>query len=264
MLTGREPLLLALLSFLVTFALTRLYTRLARVRGWGSGSAGGIHLHHMVFGILIVLVSGLLAIAFWPAGSPWRELIGIAFGAGAALTLDEFALWLYLRDVYWCAEGRSSIDATVMGVVLAALLLVGSSPFGISSGGNASRAVVFGMVAFNVGLAVATFLKGKLVLGMISVFVPLVGLIGAVRLAKPRSLWSKRFYRANPRKLARASTRFEASDSRLKRLHERFDDLLGGAPSFPAMAMRMEVIGGRLATRGARPGPPDSDDPGLV
>jgi len=57
--SGKEPLVLCLIAFLVTFALTRLYTRLARKRGWGSGSVGeGIHLHHMVVGIIFILVPG--------------------------------------------------------------------------------------------------------------------------------------------------------------------------------------------------------------
>src|SRR5919198_544439 len=116
-LQGREPLLLLLAAFLITFALTRLYTRLARVHGWGSASTGGIHLHHMVVGIVFVLFSGLVEIAVRPDGLG-RELVAILFGVGAAFTLDEFALWLYLRDVYWSPEGRSSIDATVLGVVL--------------------------------------------------------------------------------------------------------------------------------------------------
>ena len=198
------PLLLCLGAFLITFALTRLYTRLARIYGWGSGSvAGGVHLHHMVVGIVFILVTGLLTVAFFP-GSPWRELLGIFFGIGAALTLDEFALWLYLRDVYWAPEGRSSIDATVMGIVLACLLLVGTAPFGVDGAAHAEmRAVAFGMIAFNVILAVFTFMKGKLLLGMVSVFLPFVGVVGAVRLAKPRSIWAKHVY--GEEKRARAS-----------------------------------------------------------
>jgi len=127
---GREPVLLLLVAFLVTFVLTRAYTRLARVRGWGSGSVGEVHLHHMTIGIVLVLVSGLIAVAVRPVDLG-LDLVAIVFGIGAAFTLDEFALWLYLRDVYWCPEGRSSIDAAVMGVLLAGLLLVGTSPFGI-------------------------------------------------------------------------------------------------------------------------------------
>lgn len=248
----RGPLLLGLLAFLITFSGTRLYTRLARTHGWGSGSVGGVHLHHMVIGILMILVTGLLAVAFWPDGLVWRSVLAVFFGGGAALTLDEFALWLYLRDVYWCEEGRSSIDAMLMGVVVATLLLVSSSPFGVEGEGMPS-AIFFGVVSFNVVVAVLTFLKGKLVLGMVSVFVPFVGIVGAVRLAKPRSLWAKHVYRErSPEKLERARVRFDASRSRYRIVHERIDDLIGGAPSFAHMSM-LEVIGGRLAVK------PDGD-----
>lgn len=232
MLDRRAPLLLGLLAFLVTFACTRLYTRLARTRGWGSGSVGGVHLHHMVIGILLILITGLLAVAFWPDGLVWRSVLGVLFGAGAALTLDEFALWLYLRDVYWCEEGRSSIDATLAGVVLATLLLVGSSPFGLERDEMPS-AIVFGIVAFNMLAAVATFAKGKLFLGMPSVFVPSVGIVGAIRLAKPRSLWAKHVYRPrNPGKLERAQARYEQTASPYRRVHEQLDDVIGGSPTY--------------------------------
>jgi hypothetical protein len=243
--TGREPVLLLLLAFLITFALTRLYTRLARKYGWGSGAVNGVHLHHMVVGIVFILVTGIAEIA-WRPGTPAQELIAIIFGVGAALTLDEFALWLYLRDVYWSAEGRSSIDATVMGVVLAGLLLVGTAPFGVSTDSGEPLAVVFGMVAVNVVLSVVTFMKGKLTLGLISVFVPLVGLFAGVRLAKPGSLWARRFY--GEHKLDAARTRFE-DESWLNRLHLWFDDLVGGAPTLPMMPLRMEVVRGALRLR---------------
>jgi hypothetical protein len=197
----------------------------------------------MVFGIVIVLLSGLLLIALHP-GTPALEILAVAFGIGAALTLDEFALWLYLRDVYWCPEGRSSIDATLMGVLFAALLLVGTSPFGIHGGGE-GRLVAFAMVAFNVILALVTFLKGKLALGMAAVFVPVVGLVGTFRLAKPRSLWAKWFYRSRPAKLERAAARYGES-SQLGRLRAAAEDLLGGAPSFSASMFEPVVRGGCL------------------
>jgi predicted MFS family arabinose efflux permease len=242
---GRGPLVLLLLAFLITFALTRLYTRLARVHGWGSGSAGGIHVHHMVVGILFVLFSGAVEIAARPSGTG-HELLAILFGVGAAFTLDEFALWLYLRDVYWCPEGRSSIDATVVGLLFGALLLAGTSPFGIGGAEGEGRAIAFGMIALNVGLAVVTFLKGKLTTGILAVFLPFVGLVGAVRLAKPRSLWSKWFYSEATRR--RAEHRFLHDHSWLVRAHTRFDDLLGGAPSFAPVPV--ELASGRLAPRG--------------
>ena len=120
---GKEALFLLFLAFLIAFALTRLYTRLARIYGWGIASVGGVHLHHAVPGVVLALVAGLLA--FTPSGvvSPTQELLAIAFGVGAALVLDEWALIFHLDDVYWSQEGRSSIDAMIVGTVLAGLLL---------------------------------------------------------------------------------------------------------------------------------------------
>jgi len=112
------------------------------------------------------------------------------------------------------------------------------------------------MVAVNVALALITFLKGKLALGMLSVFVPLLGLVGALRLAKPMSLWARRFYSSNEVKLMRAERR-HGDDAALRRLRTRFEDVVGGVPNLPmAMGLRMEVVRGRLAVRiepGAEP-----------
>ena len=141
----------------------------------------------MVFGIVIILLSGLVVIAVDPA-SPGREILALALGIGAVLTLDGFALWLYLRDVYWCPEGRSSVDATLMGVLIAALLLIGTCLSGFHGSGGQGRVIAFAMIAFNIAVAFVTFLKGKLALGMASVFIPVIGVVGAVRLVKPRSL----------------------------------------------------------------------------
>jgi hypothetical protein len=234
---SREATALVLAAFLVTFVLTRTYTRLARVRGWGSGSVGGVHLHHIVVGIVLVLVSGLVEIATRPVGVG-QDLVAIAFGVGGALILDEFALSLYLRDVYWSEEGHRSVDASLMGVLLAALLLVGLSPFDAHAGDRVPRLVAFALVAANVGLALATVLKGKLTLGLLAVFVPGVGLIGALRLSKPGSLWAGRFY--DDAKRERARIRYESPDSAVHRVHERFDDLIGGAPTAVAALIRRD------------------------
>jgi hypothetical protein len=231
---GKEPVLLLLLAFIITFALTRLYTRLARSYGWGSGSVHGVHLHHMVVGILIVLATGIVAVAEWPTGIG-RDVIGIFFGVGAALVLDEFALSLYLEDVYWSPEGRTSIDATVMGVMLAGLLMVGISPFGVNDA-HESRIVAFGIIGLNIVLATATFLKGKLMLGLAGIFVPLFGLVGAIRLAKPQSAWARWFYKRSPRKVERARERYEVDPGWPERFNTWFTNLIGGAPSRPSPA----------------------------
>jgi lysyl-tRNA synthetase class 2 len=229
--TGKEPLILLLLAFLITFTLTRLYTRLGRIRGWGSGSVDGVHLHHMVVGIVLVLLAGLAAIASTPDTSGHgRDIIGIVFGVGAAFVLDEFALSLYLRDVYWSPEGRSSVDACLLAVSVAGLVLVGVSPFGADQSAVAGRWAVFSVIGVNILCSLVSFLKGKLALGLLGVFIPLLGLVTAVRLAKPTSLWARRLYDA--RKMKRARTRF--SHSRLRRLNRWFSDLVGGAPNVPA------------------------------
>jgi hypothetical protein len=221
---SREPTALLLVAFLVTFVLTRAYTRLARTHGWGSGSLGGVHLHHLVVGIVLVLLSGLFVIALRPGGIP-LDALAVVFGVGGAFTLDEFALWLYLRDVYWSEEGHRSVDASVLGVLLAALLLTGLTPFGVHDGGRVPRLVATALVVGNVSLALISFAKGKLTVGLLAIFVPGVGLAGALRLAKPRSLWARRLY--GETKLAHARRRFEDEASSLVRLHERFDDLIG-------------------------------------
>ena len=230
---GKEPVLLLLLAFLITFTLTRLYTRLARVYGCGSGSvAGGVHLHHMVVGILILIVTAIVTVSQWPTGIG-RDLIAIFFGVGAALVLDEFALSLYLKDVYWSPEGRTSIDATAMGVMLAGLLMVGVSPFGVDDA-DSSRTIAFGVIAFHVVLAAVTFLKGKLMLGLAAIFIPFVGLIGAFRLAKPHSAWSRWFYKHSPRRRERAHQRYEVHPGWAERFNIWFTNLIGGAPSRPS------------------------------
>ncbi|MDQ3893782.1 MAG: hypothetical protein M3292_03820 [Actinomycetota bacterium] len=252
--TGKEPLILLLLSFLITFALTRLYTRLARLYGWGSGSVHGVHLHHMVIGIILALVSGTIVIAVTP-GSPAIELLAIGFGAGAALTLDEFALWLYFKDVYWSEQGRSSIDATIMAVMFAGLLLVGISPFGLEQAeGELPRTVAFAAVGFNALLALITFLKGRLIVGLLSIFVPLAGLVAAVRLGKPGSPWAHWFYGRSQEKLARSHARFDARDRKLTHVKDRLYDVIGGAPTderTPERQPELDVVDGYLSVRRA-------------
>ncbi len=114
----RERLFLASLGFFVTFGIARLVTYGGRA-DWMPVFAvwyGDTHVHHLVWGILLLLAVGygwILVAGTDGKGTPhtagrWFSLI---YGVGAALTLDEFALWLNLKDVYWEKEGRASIDA---------------------------------------------------------------------------------------------------------------------------------------------------------
>jgi hypothetical protein len=127
----RERQLVAALAFYVTFAGVRVLTHAIR-RGRGpfhNVEAGGIHIHHLVWGILLLLLVGygwllqfgtdIRAKSRWPG-----RLMALLYGVGAALTLDEFALWLNLQDVYWERQGRVSIDAVVL---FGALLAIGAA-----------------------------------------------------------------------------------------------------------------------------------------
>ena len=201
---GREPAFVLLLAFLLTFAVVRVYTRLGRRRGWGSGSVRGVHLHHLVPGILASLTAGTAIIAFDP-GRAWMLALSALFGIGAALTLDEFALILHLDDVYWTNEGRSSIEATLMGAAFGGLCLLATAPPDSDPSKDIPHWVIGGIIGVDLVFALVAFLKGKPRLGAFGVFVPGIALLGAVRLAKPESLWARRFY--GPAKLERSVRR---------------------------------------------------------
>jgi len=124
----RRRLFVASVSFFLTFAGVRavVYAILHNIPPFHFIEIGGRHIHHLVFGIIILLLVGygwVAEIGNGVSGSSilLGRLMSILYGVGAALTLDEFALWLNLRDVYWSPEGRASIDATILfGALLAA------------------------------------------------------------------------------------------------------------------------------------------------
>jgi len=121
----RERLFLASLAFLLTFGIVRAITISIRagIGPFHNVSAGGTHIHHLVWGIAILIVVGYVWLLEVGVGSSWiASLTAILFGVGAALTLDEFALWLNLQDVYWERQGRVSIDVVL---IFAGLLSVG-------------------------------------------------------------------------------------------------------------------------------------------
>jgi hypothetical protein len=235
---GKRPLFVLLCGFIITFLIVRLNTRLARRRavpGRHIGSVvtpGGLHIHHAVFGIIGMVVAGILEFAVQP-GSPWLEMIAFAFGAGAALTLDEFALVLHLEDVYWTGEGRKSIDAIILGVTFMTLLLTGLLPRTFSEIGDyitLSRWVLSALVLVGVVFVVVCYLKGKLFVGTVGIFVPPVALVGAVRLAKPGSPWARRQYAANAVKMERAQRRDESFHQLWERRKHAIWDVIGGKP----------------------------------
>ena len=128
----RERAMFASLGFFAALALTRGITTFLHYRGAGANGGivvGGVHIHHLVFGIVGLLVIGycwLLLYGFEHQPRRWAfRLTGLAYGICAALILDEFALWLNLRDVYWQKQGRESVEALALfaGFLLWAVLI---------------------------------------------------------------------------------------------------------------------------------------------
>jgi len=139
----RERLFLASLGFFAGFGAARLVTHaiLHRVGPFRNLSVGGRHLHHLVFGI-----GGLLAVGYsWlglfgvsPTSARASRATAVGYGIASALTLDEFALWLNLQDVYWAKQGRQSVDAVA---VFGGLLSMGiwGGPFFLGVGRELRR-----------------------------------------------------------------------------------------------------------------------------
>ena len=124
----RRRLFVASVSFFLTFAGVRavVFAVLHKIPPFHFIEHDGRHIHHLVIGILILLAVGYGWLADIGTGEDSSSIIlsrlmAILYGVGAALTLDEFALWLNLEDVYWSPQGRSSIDAVILfGALLAA------------------------------------------------------------------------------------------------------------------------------------------------
>jgi hypothetical protein len=236
---GREPAFLMLVAFIMTYAGTRFYTRMGRRRGWGSGSVGGVHLHHLVPGVVMSLAAGGLVIAFKPGGIP-LGLLAVVFGAGAALTLDEFAMLLHLDDVYWTQERRLSIDACMTAVAFLGLALLATSPFE-ESGHEHGRWAAVAAIAMDGLLVVVTMLKGKLKMGLIGIIVPPVALVGALRVAKATSVRARLLYPKSGRRMRRSLARYGRRETRWATRRNRLYDLIGGTPARKLKRLRRDA-----------------------
>ena len=148
-----------LVAFLISFLAIRTSARLTRSVSWWPGGvkSGDVHIHHLVWGICLMMFSGFLAFAM-PLEAPWWHIFAIGFGVGVGFTLDEFALWVRLKDVYWSEEGCTSLDAVVVAAAFAALVVLGTNPFGLDDPASISGTAV--AVTVILGLAVTCFLKG--------------------------------------------------------------------------------------------------------
>ncbi|MFE5732007.1 hypothetical protein ACFQ7A_14030 [Streptomyces sp. NPDC056528] len=229
---GKLPLLLALTSFVVTFLVTRTVTRLIRAgKGpFGNVSSGGLHIHHVVPGVVLSVVGGFGAVASGRHGVG-AAVFAVVFGIGAGLVLDEFALILHLDDVYWSEDGRKSVEVVVLTAALVMLALSGFSPLGVndvSEDERQDRATFLVTIVLNFLFILVSLVKGKFRMAVMGVFVPFVAIVGAVRLARPGSWWSKRFYRRRHRARARSRLRTYRHDRRWTKVRRRFQDLIGG------------------------------------
>ena len=230
----RQWIFLVLLGLLLSFGFIRLSTRLMRSPRvpWWPGSVvsdSGVHVHHLVFGIVTMMVAGTLSFGGF-ATEPIYEICAFAFGIGIGLTIDEFALWVYLDDVYWAKQGRSSIDAAVIAVALMGLVVLGVRPFEFDDDPNASSVLATIIAGAIIVVSVVTcFMKKRFAHGLFGFFVTPLAIYGALRLGKPDSGWARRFYGdRNPKKQARAVKRFDPG-RRTERFKEWLRTLIGGS-----------------------------------
>jgi hypothetical protein len=236
--TQRESQFLFFVAFLVSFAFIRTSAHMIRDRvSWwpGNVSVGGTHIHHLVWGILLLLIFGWVGVALHP-GDPWRGVAAVFFGIGTGLTLDEFALWLNLKDVYWSQEGRRSIDAVIVAFAFTGMVMVGFR--GWIEAADDVEAVVFAVAGTIGGLGIVTALvnaaKEKFGVAILSILIPVAGIPSGLRLAKPHSVWAKLFY----------------GDDKRRRSEERF----AGPRGEPFWKRRGELSGRLRPPRLGRPG----------
>src|ERR671931_883581 len=139
---------------------------------WWPGSVvsdSGVHLHHLVWGISLMIGAGTFGFWFFDT-HPWLEICAALFGIGAGLTIDEFALWVYLDDVYWAQEGRSSIDAAVIAAVAMLLVLFGARPFEIGGSNAGKVSVTIAVAVAVIVVAAICFAKYRLLHGAVGLF----------------------------------------------------------------------------------------------
>jgi hypothetical protein len=234
--TVNVPLLVCFAAFVLTFLTTRTITRMIRA---GKGpfhdnvSDSGLHIHHAVPGIILLTIGAFVAVGTSGRDTAWTIVAALLVGVGTSLVLDEFALILHLQDVYWADEGRISVEMVSLAMGCLGLAVVGLTPFdfsGAEGGVEGAVALVLAIGAI-VGLIVVSVMKGKYKLALFSAFIPLLGVVAAVRLARPGSRWARRHY--GPEKLARAKARTDAYDKRFGPATAWVADFVAGRPSEP-------------------------------
>ena len=244
-------MLFCLVAFMLTFLVTRTIVRYIRrasdqdkPRKWWQPrniGHGDVHIHHVVFGVILVMVSGVTMVTLAVTGGV-RELTvaAIVFGMGAALVLDEFALILHLSDVYWEEDGRTSVDAVFAAVAVAGLLILGFNPLSFFDVGIwrddhtlEARLSVVAIALATLALAVAVLFKGKVWTGLVGMFVTPLLVVGAMRLSRPHAPWARWRYTNKPRKMHRALERERWLRRPVVQAKLWLQDAVTGMPKFP-------------------------------
>ncbi|MEU0498375.1 hypothetical protein [Mycobacterium sp. NPDC006124] len=241
-----------LIAFLLTFLVTRTIVRYIRhhennsdtppkwwqPRNMGHGST---HIHHVVIGVILVMVSGVTMVTLAVDGGVAEFTVAaILFGIGAALVLDEFALILHLQDVYWSEDGRASVDAVFAAVAVAGLLILGFNPLSFfdidiwrEDQTVLARATVIGIALITLALAVVVLLKGKVWTGLVGMFITPLLIVAAIRVSRPHAPWARWRYGNRPRRMHRSLER----ERRLRRpvvsAKLWLQHVVAGEPHFP-------------------------------
>lgn len=231
---GRQGIFLVLAAFLGSFLFIRTSARMARSDrfAWWPGSVvtdSGVHLHHLVWGIVLMMAGGTLGFAL-DGRPPWFEVSAVLFGIGVGLTFDEFALWVYLRDVYWAREGRTSIDAVAITAAFMGLVFLGINPLQVTGDDVLATLVSLAYTAGALLLTGICFAKSRFFHGFAALIFFPIGLWALVRLAKPSSPWAHwRYGTRDPKRQAQAEARY-GPDRRMTQLVERVRMFVGGIP----------------------------------
>ncbi len=268
---GRLPLLCCLVAFILTFFVTRTFVRFIRFRAatgrppkwWQPRNVhiGGVRIHHVTFGVVLVLASGLTLITLSIDGhEPEFIAVAIIFGVGAALVLDEYALILHLSDVYWSEDGRTSVDAVFAAVAVAGLLIMGLHPLMFflpvwqDTDSTMLRLAVGGAMALTLPLAVIVVLKGKVWTGLLGMFIVVLLVVGAVRLSRPHAPWARWRYTTRPDKMRHALQRERTLRRPVVRAKLALQCAIAGTPRLPDE----RTVDARLDNE-VRPAPPPAN-----
>lgn len=237
----RMSLLLLFAAFITTFLITRGITRMIRA-GKGpfrNNVSDGVHIHHAVPGIILLVIGGISSVAS-SGRRPGAEISAVLIGIGASLVLDEFALILHLQDVYWSKQGQLSVQVVALTASVLGLLLIGVEPFQVAERPGAQHIPFLIAIVVHVLCLLVCVAKGKYTSAVIGAFFLPVAWWGAIRLARPRSKWAKRY---SPEKLKRAEARDASFEKRWGNWGLDLEDLVAGTPTDTSRSTSPTAVG---------------------